>query len=50
MPKTDIVNKKKDRRTKIKKDKKPFLNEKEWAAQEEEDDEMVFIEEHVEDD
>ena len=38
------------KKPKIKKDKKPILNEEEWKEQEEEDDEMMFIEEVVEDD
>ena len=41
-------NKPKNR--KPKKQKKPYISEKEWKELEEEDDEMMFIEEAVEDD
>ena len=41
---------KKRKRQKTKKVKRPFMTDKEWAEQEEEDDEMMFIEEIVEDD
>lgn len=33
-----------------KKDKEPFISDKEWKEQEEENDEMIFIEEILEDD
>lgn len=41
---------KKPKKIKSKKPKRPFISKKGWNAQEEEDDEMFFIEEHVEDD
>ena len=60
MPKTNedgssIVFKKKtntikSKTYKSKKQKKPFMTDKEWKEQEEEDDEMIFIEEVIEDD
>ena len=42
------VNKPKKR--KAKRPRKPFMTDEEWREQEEEDDEMIFIEEVVEDD
>lgn len=45
-----IGKKSKKKKPKRHKDKKPFVTDKEWKEQEEEDDEMVFVEEVVEDD
>lgn len=42
--------KKKQKPKKSKKQKNPFISEKEWKEFEDEDDEMVFIEEVLEDD
>lgn len=41
---------KKPKNRKPKKQKKPFISDEEWKELEEEDDEMMFIEEVVEDD
>ena len=41
---------KKPKNRKSKKQKKPFISDEEWKELEEEDDEMMFIEEVVEDD
>ena len=42
--------KKKKTSNKSKKQKKPFISESEWKEFEDEDDEMVFIDEFIEDD
>ena len=42
--------KEKPKKPKVKKNKKPFLSDKEWQEEEDEDDEMMFIEEEVEND
>ena len=44
------VKKTKPNKYKVKKQKKPFISDKEWEEFEEEDDEMMFIDEVVEDD
>lgn len=44
------VKKAKPKKYKTKKQRKPFISDKEWEEFEEEDDEMMFIDEVVEDD
>ena len=45
-----FIKKIKPNKYKVKKQKKPFISDKEWEEFEEEDDEMMFIDEVVEDD
>ena len=50
-PKKEPIKKvSKPKKYKPKKQKTPFMTDKEWKEEEEEDDEMMFIEEIVEDD